>query len=143
MAGSAAGLRSWASSSTRAGPKENQLLAGTVSSRLGGTRPPSTAGVMPRASASATSSGTSGSGTANSIGTNTACVGTVNPEPTSILMRPATAIARHVERRDREREAAFVGSEEDQRDRRAGEASSGDQFPAPFGDAHPLSLALE
>jgi hypothetical protein len=52
-----------------------------------------TAGSIASASASATSSGASGAGTANSIGTNTASVGTVKQAPISTRTTLAAAIA--------------------------------------------------
>ena len=70
-------------SRTSAGPNANQLLPGTLRTRLAGTFPLMISGAIPSASDSATSSGTSETGKANSIGTNTACVGTVKPAPTS------------------------------------------------------------
>ena len=77
---------------TRTGPTLNHELAKAKSSRDGGRRRRSTSGVAARASASAVSIGTAGSGTANSIGTKARTRGTVKPPITGKRTRDATAI---------------------------------------------------
>src|SRR5204863_2672899 len=86
------GLRSFESTRTTAGPIANQLLHTAVTSQLGETWPRMIRGSIPRASATGTTSGTREAGTANSRGTNRACVGTVKPAPVAKRIWLATAI---------------------------------------------------
>ena len=64
---------------------------------------------MPSTSARATSSGARATGIANSIGTKTAWVGTVKPEPTSIRTCTGGGQRQHVQGGDRQRERASAG----------------------------------
>ena len=96
---------------TRAGPARTSCCPARSAASSARSRREELAGAMPSASATRSRSGTTATGRANSIGTNTACVGTVKPAPTSKRTLLATAIAEHVDGSGHQREACYAAEQ--------------------------------